>query len=65
MSEYKYLNMKIKVVLSVMSLIMSITVISCTWDQLVPQVDCSLSPIVIELIDSNQAECGRSVGNLR
>lgn len=36
---------------------------SCTWEQLTPQFDCSVSPVQLELIDSNDSECGVSDGS--
>ncbi|WP_119843838.1 SprB repeat-containing protein [Reichenbachiella sp. MSK19-1] len=35
---------------------------SCTWDQMTPTIDCSLSPVVVELLETQGTGCGAANG---
>ncbi|MTI39070.1 hypothetical protein [Fulvivirga lutimaris] len=55
--------MKIKRWLSIASMLLFTGVVSCTWEQMAPKIDCSTDPVQIELIESTDAECGASNGS--
>lgn len=56
--------MRIKKWLSVMNVLIFSGVVSCTWEQMTPSLDCTTSPVQIELIESIGAECGAATGSL-
>jgi hypothetical protein len=37
--------------------------LSCEWEKMSPALDCASSPIIIDLIESNGAECGAANGS--
>ena len=55
--------MRVKRWLSVISILFFLGAISCTWEQMEPQIDCLTNPIIIELLESQDAECGASNGS--
>lgn len=46
-----------------LSLILLAGFTSCTWEQMSPEVDCSITPVQLELIISNTTACGDSNGS--
>lgn len=54
--------MKIKKWLSIVSILFFTGVVSCTWEQMAPKIDCSTDPLQIELVDRSDAECGAENG---
>ncbi|MEP2024249.1 MAG: c-type cytochrome [Reichenbachiella sp.] len=36
--------------------------VSCVWDQINPEFNCSISPIQTELLERIDAECGKAIG---
>ncbi|MEQ8243982.1 hypothetical protein [Fulvivirga sp.] len=55
--------MKIKRGLSIVSILLFTSAVSCTWEQMAPKIDCSTDPVQIELVESTNAECGASNGS--
>lgn len=53
------LNKFIQVTIAVSTMLMW----SCTWDQVEPKTDCSLSPIVLELVEVINSGCGIANGS--
>jgi hypothetical protein len=45
------------------SALIVIATASCTWDQAEPQIDCSLSPVVAEVVETVDTECGALIGS--
>lgn len=52
-----------KLPLRATSSLIFLMVLSCTWDQVSPTVDCSLSPVEITLVSSEDTNCGDAIGN--
>ena len=57
--------MTTKLTLGTVSVLFFLTTVSCTWEQAEPQVDCSASPVEIEVLESVATECGAAIGRLR
>jgi hypothetical protein len=55
--------MTIKGLSNGISSLILLSTFSCAWEQLEPRVDCTTSPVVIELLDSEGAGCGASNGS--
>lgn len=43
--------------------LISISVVSCTWEQLDPQVDCITSPLIIQVSETSNTSCGAANGS--
>lgn len=54
--------MTIKASLKATSCVFLLSVTSCAWDQLDPDFDCSISPIQLEILESNKTECNTANG---
>ncbi|MEQ8812337.1 MAG: hypothetical protein RIE59_24930, partial [Imperialibacter sp.] len=57
--------MTTKLTLGTVSVLFFLTTVSCTWDQAEPQVDCSVSPVEIDVLESVATECGAAIGRFR
>jgi len=40
-----------------------ISITACTWEQVTPRIDCSSSPVQVELLVTNESSCGSSNGS--
>ncbi|WP_339813885.1 hypothetical protein [uncultured Imperialibacter sp.] len=57
--------MKTRLIRGTVSVLFFLTTMSCTWDQAEPQVDCSVSPVEIDVLESVATECGAAIGSFR
>ncbi|MEO9965435.1 MAG: cytochrome c [Reichenbachiella sp.] len=54
--------MSLRTSLKSTSYLIYLGIMSCAWDQVDPEFDCSLTPIEIELLESNTSECSNPSG---
>jgi hypothetical protein len=57
--------METKLTRSTVSVLFFLTAMSCTWEQAEPQVDCSVSPVEIDVLENVATECGAAIGSFR
>jgi copper chaperone CopZ len=59
-NDFKFMHTKIPT--WVISLLAFLGTTSCTWDQLTPKLDCTVSPVQIAVTDINDTLCGETNG---